>query len=57
VERITNGFVAQERATVFGGEDEMNVNGGKGLWHGARMSKLESVRQSGINAMKIKRHP
>src|SRR5437667_4668947 len=33
VEGVASGFVAQELATVFGGEDEMNVNGGKGLWH------------------------
>ena len=32
MERVARGFVAQERAAVFGGEDEMNVNGGKGLW-------------------------
>ena len=32
VECVARGFVAQERAAVFGGEDEMNVNGGKGLW-------------------------
>src|SRR5437773_8139453 len=39
VERVARGFVAQERAAVFGGEDEMNVNDGKGLWHGAKMAK------------------
>src|SRR6266496_5511233 len=33
VEGVAREFVAQERATVFGGKDEMNVNGGKGLWH------------------------
>src|SRR2546427_12752393 len=27
------GFVAQELPSVFGGEDQMNVNGGQGLWH------------------------
>ena len=27
MERVARGFVAQERATVFGGEDQMNVNG------------------------------
>ena len=37
VERIARGFVAQERPAVFGGEDQMNVNGGKGLWHVERM--------------------
>src|SRR5438874_3775240 len=37
VERVARGFVAQERTTVFGGEDEMNVNGGKGLWHVERV--------------------
>ena len=34
MKRIACGFVAQERPAVFGGEDQMNVNGGKGLWHG-----------------------
>ena len=34
LERVARGFVAQERSTVFGGKDQMNVNGGKGLWHG-----------------------
>ena len=33
VQRIPRGLVAQQRATVFGGKDQMNVNGGKGLWH------------------------
>jgi hypothetical protein len=32
-QRIPRAFVAQQRAAVFGGKDEMNVNGGKGLWH------------------------
>src|ERR1035438_447728 len=35
VERVARGFVAQERPAVFGGEDQMNVNGGKRLWHSA----------------------
>ena len=34
---VARGFVVQERPSVFGGEDQMNVNGGKGLWHGVRM--------------------
>ena len=33
VERVARGFVAQERSAVLGGEDQVNVNGGKGLWH------------------------
>ncbi|MDA1275840.1 MAG: hypothetical protein O2960_17635 [Verrucomicrobia bacterium] len=50
VERVARGFVSQERAAVLGGEDQMNVNGGKGLWHGGRMvnrggvCERESVR-------------
>jgi hypothetical protein len=55
VKRVARGFIAQKRTAVFGGENEMNVNRGKGLWHGGRMSKSELARQSGINAMKIKR--
>jgi hypothetical protein len=55
VKRVMRGFFAQKRTAVFGGENEMNVNSGKGLWHGGGMSKSESARQSGINAMKIKR--
>jgi hypothetical protein len=35
VERVARGFVAQERPAVFGEEDQMNVNGGKGLRHDA----------------------
>ena len=35
VERVARGFVAQERPAVLGGENQMNVNGGKGLWHNA----------------------
>jgi hypothetical protein len=31
VEHVARGFFAQERTAVFGGEDQMNVNGGKGL--------------------------
>src|SRR6266496_2630092 len=45
VERVARGFVAQKRTTVFGGEDEMNVNGGKGLWHVERMVTRGVVRQ------------
>ena len=37
MERVACRFVAQERPAVFGGEDQMNVNGGKGLWHVGRM--------------------
>ena len=33
MQRIARGFIAQQWATVFGGKDEMNVNGGKRLWH------------------------
>ena len=29
VQRVARGFVAQERPTIFGGEDEMDINGGK----------------------------
>lgn len=43
VERVARGFVAQERAAVFGGEDQMNVNGGKGLWHVGRMVNCGGV--------------
>jgi hypothetical protein len=35
---VAHGFVAQERTADFGGEDGMNVNGGKGLWHGQEMA-------------------
>ena len=42
VECVARGFVAQERAVVFGGENEMNVNGGKGLWHDARVGSVVS---------------
>ena len=28
VEGVASGFVPQDRATIFGGENEMNVNGG-----------------------------
>ena len=45
VERVARGFVAQERTTVFGGKDEMNVNGGKGLWHGDRIANRGVVRE------------
>jgi len=46
VERVARGFVAQKRTTVFGGEAEMNVNGGKGLWHVERMVSRVLVCQS-----------
>ncbi len=37
-ERVACGFIAQERtAAVLGAEDEMYVNGGKGLWHARRI--------------------
>src|SRR6266699_7118749 len=45
VERVARAFVAQKRTTVFGGEDEMNVNGGKRLWHVGRMANRGTVRQ------------
>ena len=32
MERVACGFIAQEWPPLFGGEDQMNVNGGKGLW-------------------------
>ena len=50
VERVARGFVAQERAAVFGGEDEMNVNGGKGLWHEGRMPNRK--RFASVNVMR-----
>jgi len=28
------GGIAEERVAVFGGKDEVKVNGGEGLWHG-----------------------
>lgn len=37
MERVARGCVAQERPAVFGGENQMNLNGGKGLWHDGRM--------------------
>jgi hypothetical protein len=36
MERVARGFVAQERTRVLGGENQMNVNGRKGLWHGKK---------------------
>ncbi len=38
--------VTQERAAVFGGEDQMNVNGGKGLWHDEKMAHDAGIFQS-----------
>ncbi len=35
VERVADRFVAQEWAPVFGGENEVDVNRGEGLGHGA----------------------
>jgi hypothetical protein len=49
VEAVASGFVAQEGATVFGGEDEMNVNGGKRLWHVGSMPD-----QNGCASVKVK---
>jgi len=46
VQRIPRGFVAQERPAIFGGENQMNVNGGKGLWHVGRMVRRVVVCQS-----------
>ena len=46
MERVARGFVAQERPAVFGGEDQMNVNGGKGLWHDGRMANCGGIFQS-----------
>jgi len=47
VEHVARGFVAQERSAVFGGEDQMNVNGGKGLWHVRRMpNRKRCARQA-----------
>ena len=37
MQRVTREFVAQEGPVVLGGEDQMNVNDGKGLWHVGRM--------------------
>ena len=45
MERVARGYVAQEWPSVFGGENEMNVNGGKGLWHVGKDAKAEAVRQ------------
>ena len=42
MQRIPRGFVAQQRPTVFGGKDEMNVNSGKRLWHGFRLQSIPS---------------
>src|SRR5688572_18278946 len=46
MKRVACGLVAQKRAAVFGGEDQMNVNSGKGLWHGGRMVNGGGVFQS-----------
>jgi hypothetical protein len=42
MQRIPRSFVAQQRPTVFGGKDEMNVNSGKRLWHGFRLQSIPS---------------
>ena len=47
--RVARGFVAQERPAVFGGKDEMNVNGGKGLWHGGRMPNRKRYASAKVN--------
>jgi hypothetical protein len=49
MERVARGFVAQQRTAVFGGENEMNVNGGKGLRHGGRMPNRN--RFASVNMM------
>jgi hypothetical protein len=54
VERVARGLVAQERPAVLGGEDEMNVNGGKRLWHGGRMVNRGGVRQREDCAASVK---
>lgn len=46
MERVARGFVAQERTAVFGGENQVNVNGGKRLWHVRRMPNRIGVFQS-----------
>src|SRR6266853_539011 len=51
MERVARGFVTQERATVFGGEDQMSVNGGKRLWHGVRLNYRGAVRQRERDSM------
>ncbi len=45
MQRIARGFVAQERSAIFGGEGEMDVNGGKGLWHEGKDAKSKPLRQ------------
>ena len=45
VQSVARGFVAQERPSVFGGENQMNVNGGQGLWHVWRMVNRSAARQ------------
>jgi hypothetical protein len=42
MKRIARGFVAQERPAVFGGKDQMNVNGRKRLWHSGTMANPRS---------------
>ena len=51
MERVARGFVAQERPAVFGGKDEMNINGGRGLWHVARLVKRGAVRRRECDSM------
>ena len=38
MQRVARGFVAEQRPSVFGRKDEVNVNGGKGLWHERKMA-------------------
>ena len=54
VECVARGIVAQKRAPVFGRENKMNVNRGKGLWHGVMMAKSGVVRQLEVDTMEIK---
>jgi hypothetical protein len=46
MERVARGFVAQPRPPVFGGENQMDANGGKGLWHDGRMVNGVAIFQS-----------
>jgi len=39
MQRVARGFVAQERPAILGGKDQVDVNGGKGLWHEAKIAK------------------
>lgn len=46
MQRIACRVVAQPRPPVFGGENQMDVNGGKGLWHDKMMTNCGMVRQT-----------